>query len=453
MANCDIQITVSQEQLDQTNNAGADLQPRKTSGTRIPVPVRQMPGGSYSQVSGRRYKSLLSINGSERSVLQSRSTSMNELYDDSGIHLSCSNCSPEPLRPTSSTPVIKEGEQMPTTRSQLELQMEEQQTLRDLQRAVAEMEADVQLHAVALEQQVKEEQSRNALELTEEHKIELQQKYSWMLDDESQAQGSQSELRPTADSKMDLRLKNETRSEPRRNLNQKQDSKMELKQKQSSKIALFQKQLSKTEQKRKQDSSLLLAPRPVPRMGNQLKQELVQKHKEMMAKSDQKQLEFVYEPVTGRFEEVNPKIQIHPASEPDTDLLLAAAQSSVSQLRDWAIPVGISEEEVENSTDANAMLSSSSNERTLVRLEQLLAAEDNIELLQNLLRRRGTLANIDNAETLTQQAVVEAPSTKEDRGVLRSLLHILYGGDIRKLGYPLLFCGMAFGLVYYFRKA
>lgn len=111
-------------------------------------------------------------------------------------------------------------------------------------------------------------------------------------------------------------------------------------------------------------------------------------------------------------------------------------------------------------------------ERKHVRVEQLLEAEHDIELLQKLLRPDNQLGN-PTADALHFDELPQSDSNitdvgekiippldeddKPDRsttqvGFLYSLLNIFCGKGIRKISYPLLFCGMAVGLIFYLRK-
>lgn len=111
-------------------------------------------------------------------------------------------------------------------------------------------------------------------------------------------------------------------------------------------------------------------------------------------------------------------------------------------------------------------------ERKHVRVEQLLEAEHDIELLQKLLRPDNQLGN-PTADALHLDELPQSDSNitdvgekiaasldeddKADRrttqvGFLYSLLNIFCGKSIRKISYPLLFCGMAVGLIFYLRK-
>lgn len=111
-------------------------------------------------------------------------------------------------------------------------------------------------------------------------------------------------------------------------------------------------------------------------------------------------------------------------------------------------------------------------ERKHVRVEQLLEAEHDIELLQKLLRLDEQLDSpiadalpIDELSHLEQNTIVleekivnsldeddQSDQTVEQVGFLYSFLNIFCGKNIRKISCPLLFCGLAVGLIFYFRK-
>jgi len=108
--------------------------------------------------------------------------------------------------------------------------------------------------------------------------------------------------------------------------------------------------------------------------------------------------------------------------------------------------------------------------RKHVRVEELLEAEHDIDMLHKLLQKDNQLDNSD-ASALQQSGddyaqfdlittrdnipLVEEDKTKGSRkqvGFVCSLLNIICGKGIRKLSYPILLCGMAVGLIFCFRK-
>ncbi|KAH8377033.1 hypothetical protein KR093_002904, partial [Drosophila rubida] len=105
------------------------------------------------------------------------------------------------------------------------------------------------------------------------------------------------------------------------------------------------------------------------------------------------------------------------------------------------------------------------HERKHIRVEQILEAEHDIEMLHKLLQPDNELIH-NNALDLPQSGddpvgseLIAARDANESEqrsrkqmGIVYSLLHIICGKSIRKLSYPILFCGMAVGLIFYFRK-
>ncbi|XP_034474655.1 uncharacterized protein LOC117781883 [Drosophila innubila] len=119
----------------------------------------------------------------------------------------------------------------------------------------------------------------------------------------------------------------------------------------------------------------------------------------------------------------------------------------------------------------NFSIGSGTTERKHIRVEQLLEAEHDIEMLHKLLQNNDNqLVNRDapvqpqlcddrsqseliaDNDNIAQVEDGETEGSRKQVGLVYSLLHIICGKGIRKLSYPILFCGMAVGLLFYFRK-
>ncbi|XP_034101639.1 uncharacterized protein LOC117566210 [Drosophila albomicans] len=126
----------------------------------------------------------------------------------------------------------------------------------------------------------------------------------------------------------------------------------------------------------------------------------------------------------------------------------------------------VKDEQVDTTPSKSSCPSGSGvQERKHVRVEQLLEAEHNIEMLHKLLQPGSELVNNDaidlpqSGDDLSGSELIAARDldaterqTRKEMGLVYSLLHIFCGKNIRKLSYPILFCGMAVGLIFYFRK-
>ncbi|XP_030556066.1 RNA polymerase II degradation factor 1 [Drosophila novamexicana] len=355
MASCDVQATPSDDNIEE-DTAEAETQTESVNKfearttkngtvpqpTKIPGPVRLDNTGSYIHTSTRKYTSLmksLQTKGEHDDSFSSTSTLVNTA-EDSGIQMDCSTVETDemnaysdiPCQPSSSTPRLQRStDTVAISGSLQELEEAEQQTLRVLQRAVAEMEADVALHAELLEEQMK-------LELENQQKLQFEED--------------------------------------------------------------VQQEFKKT-----------LLPETV----EEQKQQQQPDHKQLKLQPEQQ----------------TPSIH---------------ARAGV-------------------------------RERKHVRVEQLLEAEHDIELLHKLLQvdegeqlAHGELNNAlaqpseklclpdlnagKDMEDLDRCATDSAAAefNRKHISLLHSLLHIICGKGIRKLSYPILFCGMAVGLIYYFRK-
>ncbi|XP_030240127.1 putative uncharacterized protein DDB_G0287113 [Drosophila navojoa] len=384
MANCDVQATPSDEnkiedpaQAESVNKFEERITKSGTvhRSTRIPGPIRLDENGCYVQTSTRKYTSLmktLQMKSEMNDSFSSTSTLVNTT-EDSGVQLDCSttvdddDSSSEILTQSSnSTPCEQRSSETIATSERLdELEAAEQQTLRVLQRAVAEMEADVALHAEILEEQI-------TLEL---------------------------------ENQLNLHIENE-----------------------------IQKEIEKT-----------LIQQTMDQQEQQQDEEQQEQQQSEEAKSIQ-ELEFELE--------LNLQLIPEPANH-QTDFI------------DLCQPL-------DGRETSNPSPRAGTRERKHVRVEELLEAEHDMELLHKLLQvdndqytgevgalpqphevhclsdlnaGRDILVNLDRITT------DDEPEWHRKRlSIFQSLLQIICGNRIRKLSYPILFCGMAVGLIYYFRK-
>ncbi|KAL7740676.1 hypothetical protein ACLKA6_000045 [Drosophila palustris] len=301
--------------------------------TKIPGPIHV--GNGFHN---RKYTTLmksLDIKKQHVDFFSSTSTLVNTT-EDSGVQLDCSTaeddnsyCELLSLRPGSSTPRQRNStETIVSMGSLLELETAEQQTLRVLQRAVAEMEADVALHSEKLEEEIK---------------LEFDKQLKLSTDDQ------------------------ETQEQQQQQLEQQQEQQQE-----------------------------------------------------------------------------QPQQQEHNESNDSCQ--------AVEEFENFSIGSG------------------GTTERKHIRVEQLLEAEHDMEMLNKLLQNDNQLVNSDASvqpqpcDDLSQSEMIpaneniaqveddETEGTSKQVGLVYSLLHIICGKGIRKLSYPILFCGMAVGLLFYFRK-
>lgn len=393
MASCDVQANPSDEnkkknvdpaqagkKAESVNKFEARITKSGTvpQPTRIPGPVRLDENGSYIQTSTRKYTSLMKTlqTRSEMNDSFSSTSTLVNTTEDSGVQLDCSiavdDTSSEILTQWSnSTPCAqRSSETIATSGSLDELEVAEQQTLRVLQRAVAEMEADVALHAEILEEQIK---------------LELE-------------------------NQLNLHIENEV-----------------------------QKEIEKT-----------------------LKQQTVdQQEQQQRQQQDEEQQDQEPEQSDAKYiQELDFELELNLQLMPE-------ATNHQQDFIDLCQPL---DEEQSSSSSPRA----STRERKHVRVEELLEAEHDMELLHKLLQidndqytgevgaqaqsheihclpdlnaGRDMLVNLDRFT-----ADDDAQWHRKRVSIFHSLLQIFCGNRIRKLSYPILFCGMAVGLIYYFRQ-
>ncbi|KAH8403242.1 hypothetical protein KR222_008899, partial [Zaprionus bogoriensis] len=367
--------------------------------TKIPGPIRL-----GNNCSNRKYTTLMKSRASmtcqKDDSFSSTSTLVN-LTEDSGIQLDCSAIEDDvangelqflwPQRQLSTETIAT------TSESFLSLEMAEQQTLRVLQRAVAEMEVDVAMHSERLEEEMRLELARKR-ERDEGINVLIED----VVDDVEEEQGRHAQ----------------TLSQP----NQQQQQQQQQQQHQ--------------EHHEQQQQEHVQQPQQQEQQQQQQQQEQQQQQKQL----EQQQLQ---------------------QKEPKQDQAQEQTQEEKQKQKQTKAALE------EFSTRSTV------RERKHVRVEQLLEAEHDIELLQKLLRPDNQLGNPSadplpfeelplseqNSGSAGAGAIVASldgdhqidRSTKQV-GLLYSLLNIFCGKGIRKLSYPILFCGMAVGLIFYFRK-
>lgn len=151
------------------------------------------------------------------------------------------------------------------------------------------------------------------------------------------------------------------------------------------------------------------------------------------------------------------------------------AQASEQEVPLATDPMCEAEEEKEKEVESSSNRSTQIRERKHVRVEQLLEAEHDIELLQKLLQpneqldaptpdapllleelpqsEQNSSAEVDKIlNSLDDDADDRSDNALNQVGLLYSLLNIFCGKSIRKLSCPVLLCGLAVGLIFYFRK-
>ncbi|XP_064554179.1 forkhead box protein P2 [Drosophila montana] len=380
MASCDVQATPSDDNIEEEDTAEAETQTESVNKfeartikngtvpqpTKIPGPVRLDNTGSYIHTSTRKYTSLMKSlqTKSEHDESFSSTSTLVNTAEDSGIQMDCStvenDASLEILcQPSSSTPRLQRStDTIVTSGSLQELEEAEQQTLRVLQRAVAEMEADVALHAELLEEQMK-------LELENQKKLQIEEavleefKKTLLLEtvqEQKQQQQEQQQEQQQPDHKLELELELQVEQQ--------------------------------TTERSAQSQPLDLCPSIPARAG-------VRERKHV-------------------------RVEQLLEAEHDIELLHKLLQMDDGEqvLLD----------------DLNDALAQPNNNNDKLCLPELNAGKD----MEDLERYA------------TDSAAAEL--NRKHMSFLHSLLHIICGKGIRKLSYPILFCGMAVGLIYYFRK-
>ncbi|XP_016963233.1 uncharacterized protein LOC108033423 [Drosophila biarmipes] len=476
MASCQVQETPSQDELKNTennknvknseergqlnfksnNDVGAvaapssetDLRPSRSSVTkmtRIPAPTYMGPSGSHYQASSRVYSSV---------VVRKPKMEDHQLTNDSGIHMDSSMTElPETPLSARPSPILQTIlDRIPGTSSEMELRQAEEQTLKELQRVVAEMEADVALDDVDLQDQP-------------------------LGDDQDQANTEEENYNLTPD----------VGNSPKNS-------------------GLDMEQLSATETQQKQNS---VSKEPLTN-GEHSVDNLQIMQEECAAKGKYVEDEAAKEEELELFE----KLAQDPA--PDDPVLTESTEESVDQQPEKSAPESLMEElemaigggceteedrilreQFERSpetmglkfpypadenmstisetglTSCPSLDGSVKSDRRMVPLEELIDPENNVELLRQLLQS-GSKENVaeveavlNDSDLLEKQAVVaeseeeaeteteiedETEMAKKQTTKSFSNFRRLISRKLLKLSYPILFCGLAFSLIYLSRK-
>lgn len=539
MASCDVQSTPSQEELKQKETIknvknseerdqakvssqdemtaavalaaavaiDTDLSPTSegevrsvssaTKMTKIPGPVLPGPSGSFIQTTRRHYSSVLRLAKSHTSVEsakdlehhQDHSTSGGQnTTDDSGINMEFSMIDIEPSCSGETGPILQTIlEAIPTTTSELELERAEQQTLKELQRVVAEMEAEV------------------------------------ALDDQDDMQQSHSDGEPIFEVLPDVEppveevhqevFKNTLGYAELKSLHEPDPGTAEESLKESWKLEEF---------KPKQDLFELLgsetsSEKPTTSGGGAVSKSFME---EQLQKSVE---ESIVDPCLERAKQLLAELQVAMRAAPETDEekfrrenlenfdpaspagflgqkfphqvqadATGVATTASTEIADEDLSATSEVALVGRPSQVSHMDGSVGSDRRMVRLEELLDAERNVELLRQLLQGGTdvddaasdmvTDTEADSEETDSkadeedddedeneneiindngdeeasedrEEAMLQASSESgKPSSFLFTMVQRLAGNKMAQLSYPLLFCGLAFSLIYLSRK-
>ncbi|XP_017014701.2 ring-infected erythrocyte surface antigen [Drosophila takahashii] len=483
MASCDVQATRSQDELKKTENtknvknsedlgalnfkssvemdaeptasSESDLRPSRSSvtkmTTKIPAPIFLGPSGSLHQISSRRLYS---------SVVRN-SVDDHQMTDDSGIQLESSMTE---LADTTLTvrpsPILQTIlDRIPGTSSEMELRRAEEQTLKELQRVVAEMEAEVALDDL----------------------------------DMQDVQFETEESRPNEDQGIENKTEN-------------------------SGLNVGQLSVNKTQQKLPDDPEKVLSNEELPVVNQQAKQEKCADIEEQM-EDPEKVLSNEELPVADIEEQMDKEVELFEklAEEPAEESTQMVLQEPIEEPQK-SVPETLMEElemaisgggetaedrflrnqferspetmglKFQQPTDENQSNISDSgltarpsvdgsveSDRRMVPLEELFDPEHNVELLRQLLQSGAEENTTTEAEPVVNEtemvedieAEVEMEAEPEaeteieeemDSGKKQtasksfSFFRRLIGRKLLQLSYPILFCSLAFSLIYLSRK-
>ncbi|XP_037709837.1 uncharacterized protein LOC119547176 [Drosophila subpulchrella] len=483
MASCEVQETRSQDELKKTENtknvknseergplnfksnndmdavatpsSETDLRSSRgsvTKMTRIPAPIYMGPSGSHHQISSRMYSSVLVPDPKVHNSLEDH-----QLTNDSGIQME-SSMSELPETPLSvrPSPILQTIlDRIPGTSSEIELRRAEEQTLKELQRVVAEMEAEVALDDMDMQDlqldndqyQVEPgEENHNITpevgNIPEKSGLDMEQ---LSADETQQKQPSVSEEPPTNEelSVDNLQLKQEECAAKEESVTEEAAKGEELE--------LFEK----------------LAHEPAPDDPQIVLQEpteesVVQEPEKSVPESLMDELEMA---IGGGCETEEDRLLREQFERSPMGLKFPRpADENMSTISEMGL------------TSRPSLDGSVESDRRMVPLEELFDPEHNVELLRQLLQS-GSQENVTEAEPVLDDSEIvkeketEAAETDEeaemetetefeeetdlaDKQTSKSFSYYrrLVSRKLLKLSYPILFCSLAISLIYLSRK-
>lgn len=538
MASCDVQSTPSQEELKQKETiknvknseerdqakvssqdemtaavalaaaAAIETDPSPTSEgevrsvssaakmTKIPGPVLPGPSGSFIQTTRRHYSSVLRLAKSHTSVASAKdlehdqdlSTSGGQnTTDDSGINMEFSMSEVEPTCSRETGPILQTIlEAIPTTTSELEMERAEQQTLKELQRVVAEMEAEV-----ALDDQEEMQQLHSDGEPIFEVLPDVEPAVEEVRQEVFKNTMGYAELKSlhepdpgTAEESLMESLKFEE-FKPTQDLFEQLDSETFSEKPTTSGGGAVSKSFMEEQLQKSVEESI------VDPCLERAKQLLAELQVAMRAAPETDEEKFRRENLE-KFDPASPAgflVQKFP-HQVQADAATEVAITASTELADEDLSATSEMALVGRPSQVSHMDGSVGSDRRMVRLEELLDAERNVELLRQLLQGGAdvedaasdmvTDTEADSEETdskeeeededeneneiINENGDEEASEDREEAmlqatsesgkpsSFLFAMVQRLAGNKMAQLSYPLLFCGLAFSLIYLSRK-
>ncbi|KAH8273684.1 hypothetical protein KR018_008443 [Drosophila ironensis] len=493
--------------VDSTRPSQADARPTgsRSRMTRIPGPVLPGPSGSLIQTSRRQYSSVLRMAKSNTSMSNasqkerepaavgnqqpaSATSSRLDTANDSGIHMEESAIDLEPSCSKDAAPKRKSVfDAIPKTQSELDMDRAQEQTLRELQRVVAEMEADV------------------AQNDQEESELQFQDSIPEIIIQEAECTEDQLPypIPVNRDTTVYAELKSLDESDNEQSSDQKEEGASEDDcEKQVPDLTTQDEEVSKSsvqEPSVEEPPNITQFPRAQTLLG-ELEMAISTAPMEAMPEA---MPEAMTEAMTEAMPDAKPEAMPEAMPEAKLEAIMeeteampeAAPEATPEAIREAtpeakpeAEPTEISDEMLTNTSDV-ALVDRTTpvcshvdgNDRRMVRMEELFDSEHNVvELLRQMLQAGAEAYETESTETeadtketessddddeqdtedeedITTEDKDEAifPATSEVRkpsSFLYSMVQRFTSHKMAHLSYPLLFCGLAFSLIYLSRK-
>ncbi|EDX03997.1 uncharacterized protein LOC6731253 [Drosophila simulans] len=477
MASCNVQATPSQEELKRAENnknvknseecqpmeddvdavvpssSGSELRSRSSGvgPTKIPAPLFLGPSAS-----SRSYTSLMP-KGKRRSSMESH-----QMADDSGINLDCSTDEQQTTLSARPSPMLQPMlDRIPDTSSEMELRLAEEQTLKELQRVVAEMEADVALNNLDMQNLLPDDIDQDMqvpYNVTDVDQYTQFQNEASDVDNVAESSGLDMEKLTGKDIQQEIPL-----SEPE-----------ELP---AGNVQMVEKEIAQKEEFPEiKETAVEIESLKEFEIVQHLDEEPVDKHPEIVQETPQ-------DPTDGEFEKSVPESDmeeletiINESSESEEDRLVReqfekypeTLEPMFHPLADEIVCID-SEPEL---ADQPSLEGSVESGREMVTLDELFDPEYNVHLMRQLLQARieedseietvPDLIESEQAEEKETETEPEAEIEMEEemdpdlkqtgKPLPLSFLRRIMNNRIIKLSCPILFCSLAFSLIYMMRK-
>lgn len=474
MASRNVQATPSQEELKRTENnknvknseecqsmendvdavvpssSESELRPRSSGvrPTKIPAPLFLGPSAS-----SRIYSSLMPER-KRRSSMESQ-----QMADDSGINLDCSTDEQQTTLSARPSPMLQPMlDRIPDTSSELELRLAEEQTLKELQRVVAEMEADVAFNNLDMQNLLPDDIDQDTQVQYDATDVDTQLQNE-ASDVENGAESSGLDMEQLTGKDIQQETLPETQPEELIPGN----------------VQMVEKEIApKGEFPEIKETAVEIESLKEFEIVQHLGEDPIDEHTEIVQETPQDPTDVESEKSVPESDMEELETLINESSDSEEDRLVREQFEKYPETLEPMFHPTADEivciDSVPELADHPSLDGSVQNGREMVTLDELFDPEYNVHLMRQLLQARieensevETAPDLIESEQAEERETLTGPEAEIDMeeetdpdlkqtGKPLSFLRRLVNHRILKLSYPILFCSLAFSLVYIIRK-